>query len=184
MLLKQSVDDPNALRRIYEILIPHEFTKLDEIVELVFSTAEDAKQLESVPDEVGEHPSAEGAKSAEPKFTPVAFNALIAERVSKQLGVPLLKRTRVLFSSPDETVRVVCAASREYTDRSQQGYWFAFHPNQKDALESAQRGFAAFGCGSPSDTFLIPIATFATWREIATDAYQRGHAKVAIADRQ
>ncbi|MCC7218121.1 MAG: hypothetical protein IT517_15190 [Burkholderiales bacterium] len=163
MLLKQSVDDPDALRRIYEILIPREFTKLDEIVELVFSTAEDAKQIEDVPETEDEHQHVESVKATEPKFTPVAFNALIAERVARHLGTPLLKRTRALFSSPDESIRVVCAASRTYTGKSWQGYWFAIHPHQKEALEGAQRGYAAFGCGSPANTFLIPLADFAGW---------------------
>ena len=152
MLLKQSVDDPDALRRIYEILIPREFTKLDEIVELVFSTAEDAK-LEDLPAAEDDHQSPESAKTPEAKFTPAAFNALIAERVAAHLGTPLLKRTRALFSSPDDSVRVVCAASRAYVGKAQQGYWFAFHPYQKEALESAHQGFAAFGCGSPTNTF-------------------------------
>ena len=44
MLLKQKLDDPAIIRKIYEILVPREFTKLDEIVELVFSTAEDIKR--------------------------------------------------------------------------------------------------------------------------------------------
>jgi hypothetical protein len=163
MLLKQSIDDPDALRRVSEILVPREFTKLDEIVELVFSTAEDAKKIEEPP-EVEEAPRhAEPADKQGPKFTPVAFNALVAKRVSEHLGVPLLKRTRALFSSPDEKVRVVCAVSREYAAKAQQNYWFAFHPHQKDMLVSAEQGFAAFGCGGPEHTFLIPINTFAGW---------------------
>lgn len=162
MLLKQSVDDPDALRRIYEILIPREFTKLDEIVELVFSTAEDAKQVEDIPEAEEDH-RADTQKTTGPKFTPVAFNALIAEKVSRHLGVPLLKRTRALFSSPDESVRVVCAASRAHTGKAQQNYWFAFHSHQKEALDGAQRAFVAFGCGSAATTFLIPMTSFADW---------------------
>ncbi|MDZ4818323.1 MAG: hypothetical protein SGJ20_05055 [Planctomycetota bacterium] len=165
MLLKQSVEDPDALRRIYEILIPREFTKLDEIVELVFSTAEDAKQVDDILETDDDQLVVESAKATETKFAPVAFNALIAENVSRHLGTPLLKRTRALFSSPDESVRVVCAASRAYTGKAQQNYWFAFHPHQKEALEGAQRGFAAFGCGSPMNTFLIPMETFNGWLE-------------------
>ena len=163
MLLKQSVDDPDALRRIYQILVPREFTKLDEIVELVFSTTEDAKKAEELPD-IDEtlQPSGQGTKSA-PKFTPVAFNAQVAARVSTHLGVPLLKRTRALYSSPDETVQVVCAVSRLHTGKAQQSYWFAFHPHQRDVLASAERGFAAFGCGAAEHTFLIPIGELATW---------------------
>ena len=55
MLLKQSVDDPAIIRKIYEILVPKEFTKLDEIIESVFSTAEDVKeeQPEEVESEAG-----------------------------------------------------------------------------------------------------------------------------------
>jgi hypothetical protein len=38
-----------------------------------------------------------------------------------------------------------------------------FTPHQKEALDGAQQGFAAFGCGSPANTFLIPIKIFAAW---------------------
>ena len=60
---------------MYEILIPREFTKLDEIVDLVFSTAEDVKkidaELETEDGVVTEDRTEEGRK---PKFTPVSFN--------------------------------------------------------------------------------------------------------------
>jgi hypothetical protein len=161
MQIKESVDDPDTLRRVYELLIPREFTKLDEIVELVFSTAEDAKKTEESPEEPVSEPTRVPKEG--PKFTPVAFNDLVAERVSDHLGIPLLKRTRALYSSPDELIRVVCTASREYSEGTHRGYWFAFHPHQKEALEAAKGGYSAFGCGSPDLVFLIPIATFSTW---------------------
>jgi hypothetical protein len=46
MTLKEEVEDPRIIRRIYDILIPREFTKLDAIVEILFSTAEDVKHEE------------------------------------------------------------------------------------------------------------------------------------------
>lgn len=165
MQIKESVDDPDALRRVYELLIPREFTKLDEIVELVFSTAEDAKKAEATPGDDDDQSAAPVApiEKEGPKFTPVRFNELVAKRVSERLGVPLLRRTRALFASPDELTRVVCAVSREYGESVHRGYWFAFHPHQKDALEAASHGYAAFGCGSPDLVFLIPIDEFSTW---------------------
>jgi len=36
------------------------------------------------------------------------------------------------------------------------GYWFAFHPHQKEFLEGAEQGYIGFGCGSPSQIILIP----------------------------
>ncbi len=164
MALKESVEDPDALRRIYEILVPREFTKLDAIVDLVFSTAEDAKEVDELPlqDKILD-PSASGEGLTGPKFTPVAFNDLIAVQVSDRLTVPLLKRTRATFSSPDDGTRVVCMASREYKQTDAKNYWFAFHPHQKTLLEQAHAGYAAFGCGSANQIILIPIAQLATW---------------------
>lgn len=46
MTLKEELEDPRTLQKIHNILFPMEFTKLDEIVNLVFSTAEDIKQEE------------------------------------------------------------------------------------------------------------------------------------------
>jgi hypothetical protein len=163
MRLKESVDDPDTLRQIYQILIPREFTKLDEIVELVFSTAEDAKKSEEAPEteEAIANPDKQGKTG--PKFTPVAFNDLVAARVSEFLAMPLLKRTRALFSSPDDHVRVVCKVSRQHEGKAQQNYWFAFHKHQKELLDGAEKGFAAFGCGSAEHAFLIPINVFDGW---------------------
>ena len=40
MKLKETLDDPNTITRICEVLIPREYTRLDEIVDLVFSATE------------------------------------------------------------------------------------------------------------------------------------------------
>jgi hypothetical protein len=161
------VEDPDALRRVYEILIPREFTKLDEIVELVFSTAEDAKITpDTLEPETDQEPEPSGQPgSLRPKFTPVAFNELVAKRASEQLALPLLKRTRTLFSSPDDSTRVLCVVSKEYKESAHRNYWFAFHPHQKERLEQAARGYAAFGCGSPERVVLVPIANLASWTD-------------------
>jgi predicted DNA-binding ArsR family transcriptional regulator len=44
MTLREEVEDSRTLQMIQNILFPMEFTKLDEIVNLVFSAAEDVKQ--------------------------------------------------------------------------------------------------------------------------------------------
>lgn len=47
MFVKERVDDPQTIRRICDILKPREFTRLDEIVEVIFSTAEEAAEPEA-----------------------------------------------------------------------------------------------------------------------------------------
>jgi hypothetical protein len=51
LALKEEVEDPATVARIHAILVPHEFTRLDDIVELLFSTAEEVKQEDVLPEE-------------------------------------------------------------------------------------------------------------------------------------
>ena len=160
MSTKEEVEDPQIIRRIHSILIPREFTRLDEIADILFSATEDIKQ-EAVPrDDVGD--SIEN-KSKEPKFTPVAFHDACMSRVQAQLGQSLVKRTRAGYSSPDKRVVLNCAVSKEHTPETNPNYWFAFHPHQQEFLRSAPKSFVVFGCGSSKRVLLIPFAEFEPW---------------------
>ncbi|MGH9960492.1 MAG: hypothetical protein ACREBC_25790 [Pyrinomonadaceae bacterium] len=158
MRLKEELEDPNTLAKIHEILVPHEFTKLDRIVDLVFTAAEEAKLVDKT-----EAEPAEEEASKEKKFTPVAFNDACADRISKLLGKPLVKQSRAKFSSPDNKVVLVCLVSRQHKEGKPHHYWFAFHPHQRDALSQAEEGFVALGCGSPDTIFLVPFDRFKEW---------------------
>lgn len=161
MLLKEAVEDPVTLNRIHDILFPREFTKLDEIVEVVFSAAEEAKQEDEPRESDVEEP--EQANATQKKFTPVAFHQQCVERLQKVLGTTLVRQSRAQFLSPDKRISVVCAVSRAYEKPDGEGYWFAFHPHQKDFLESTEQGYAAFGCGSANTLVLVPIRQFVPW---------------------
>ncbi len=50
--LKVNAEHPAVVRKIHDILIPQEFTKVDGIVDLVFSAAEDARQDDEVIEEI------------------------------------------------------------------------------------------------------------------------------------
>ena len=161
--VKESLEDPESLRRIHQILVPREFTKLDEIVDLVFSAAEDAKGAEEGPGVAAIALSTPTpVAGAERKFTPVAFNDQCAVQIGAHLHAHLVKRSRALYSTVDDSLRVVCAVSKAY-ETTRPGYWFAFHPHQKDALVAVKAGYVGLGCGSPSLTLLIPISTFSQW---------------------
>lgn len=161
MALKEAVEDPIIVRRIHDILVPREFTRLDEIVDVLFSTAEDIKQNE-VPEEVEEVEEGDTAEQ-KPKFTPVAFHDACVARIERYLARNLLKRSRATFSSADESLALICAVSKEHGGRGQISYWFAFHPHQKEFLESAQEAYVAFGCGSKEHILLVPFNEFSSW---------------------
>jgi hypothetical protein len=157
MTLKEEVEDPRIIRRIYDILIPREFTKLDAIVEILFSTAEDVKHEEQLTEDVpGEQPPT-------PKFVPSAFHETCVARVQQALHRALVKRPRVSYTSADGATGLICAVSRTYTRGEQRWFWFAFHPHQQEFLAQIQDSFVAFGCGAAATVLLIPFGEFAPW---------------------
>lgn len=155
MLLKQSLDDPAIIRKIYEILVPREFTKLDEIVELVFSTAEDIK--EEQPDEV------EIETRTIDKTAPVSYHGECIEKVEAHLKRSFVPRTRVLYSTENNDIAIVCIVSREYVLKEKRAYWFGFHPYQVEFLTLAEKGYVALGCGTKDTVLLIEFNLFEKW---------------------
>lgn len=163
MLVKEEVDDPRIIQRIHDILIPREFTRLDEIVEIVFSATEDVKSETAERDTIGELD--EKTSPREPKFTPVSFHQACVDVIEKHLGRTLIKRTRTSYSTADEAIALTCAISKEHDKGDAKWYWFAFHPHQREFVESADNSFVAFGCGSAEVTVLIPANEFLAWLE-------------------
>jgi hypothetical protein len=155
MVLKQQVEDPAIIQKMYDLLIPREFTKLDEIVEIVFFTAEDI--IEEEPED-----ESDTKEPKTPKFTPVAFHKKCIDRIEKHLGISLVKQTRTQYITSDDSLSLICAVSKEHT-RTGRGYWFAFHPHQKDVLESTEKAHIAFGCGSEDLILMIPAKDFIQW---------------------
>ncbi len=155
MLLKQEVEDPNIIKRISDILIPREFTKLDEIIEILFTTAEDIKEpeLEGETETIGN-----GTKEA--RFHPVSFHEACIQKIESKLKTTFIKKTRSTYTSSNNTISLVCAVSKEYEKRDGKKFWFAFHPHQKEFLEKSDNSFVAFGCGSSELLILLPSPEF------------------------
>lgn len=155
MRIRQEVDDPNAANRIRTLLVPREYTRVDEIIDLVFSTAEDLLE-ETPPDDEDEE--ADVLQTKTQKNKPVSFSEACADRISEHVSANLTKQSRITFTDADLGVTVTCAVSREYDNPKGPGYWFAFHPHQLQSLRQAKTGYAAFGCGSPDQIALLPTS--------------------------
>ena len=160
MRLREEVEDPVIMHKIASILIPHEYTKVDDIIDVVFATAEDIRQ----DGEVGiASDDTAGSRKGQLHAVPVSFNDACIKRIEKRLRVNLIKRTRAVFSSPDNSLVVTCAVSREHDPEGSPNYWFAFHPHQKVILDKAATAYVAFGCGSETRTIMVPYAEFRGW---------------------
>lgn len=149
MKVKEELEDRSTLDRIRDILTPREYTRVDGIIDLVFTAARDIKQEEQIEadTEIGQGPLTRTGK----KFTPVNFREACIARLQAHLGETLVKQTYAIFANPDDTLGVLCAISKEYSrgkPAGRTGYWFGFDRSQKETLSEYPKALVAFGCGS------------------------------------
>jgi hypothetical protein len=156
--VKEELEDPTTIDRIRDILTPHEFTRVDGIIDLVFTAAKEIKQEEEI--DLGDQ---DEVRTTEKKFTPVNYRDACIARLQTYLGEILVKETSAVFANPDKSVGILCAISKQYARSGRSGYWFAFHPSQKERLSSYAKAFVSFGCGSPEQILVFPFEQFIEW---------------------
>ena len=169
MKLKEELEDPLIVKKIGAILTPQEYTRVDGIIDVVFSTAEDVK-AETEPDDTNETPESSSREATKHR---VAFNAACVQRVREHLGRNLVKQSRVGWRSPDGTLALLCTVSRAYERPDGLGYWYTYHLHQRAFLEEAREAYAAFGCGSKDKVLLVPRDDLNSWTE-GMNATSRG----------
>jgi hypothetical protein len=156
--IRQDLDSPSVEARIREVLVPREYTRVDEIIDLVFSTAEDI--LEETPKELGgsdESKTISSGSNPKDREKPVSFNLACVDKIGKFFNADLTKKSRVVFGDLDSGLTITCAVSKEYSNSSGSGYWFAFHEHQLEKLSEASSAYACFGCGSPEQIAVLPL---------------------------
>jgi hypothetical protein len=158
------VENPLVVQQVRSILAPREYTRVDDIVDLVFRAAEDVA-IESEGPETEEEEGEEAvAPPEESGAKQVDFNDECVRRIEKRLGRPLVKQSRVTWKSPDNAVGLLCKSSRRYIRGHRVGYWFAVHSSRYGKLfSSIDETWVAFGCGSPEVIVLVPFTMFRDW---------------------
>ncbi|HEV2545701.1 MAG TPA: hypothetical protein VGU20_00020 [Stellaceae bacterium] len=163
--LNERVEEAETGRKIRSVLIPMEYTKLDDMIEVMFVTAKDvetaAEADTSIPDESDEDVS---RGSTHPKgtwqFTDSSIiqakREAILAAVGRREGVTLLKKSRALHWSADRNVRVACSISKRYSKGAYK-YWYAYHPRWDKFLGDAEKAFFALGCVDLDFAFAVPV---------------------------
>lgn len=166
LTLKETLNDNKTIQQITELLKPKEYTRIDQLIELIFVTSKDL-QIEIPSEEEIEEATTEKKTrtSSTERNTPVNFNEECFLRAQTKLGINLVKQTRVSYSNQEKSTALICAVSKEYEQGQYTKFWFAFHPHQQEFLNEFQNSYVAFGCGSPTDTLLIPFQDFKPFLE-------------------
>lgn len=150
--------DPNSVGKIHELLVPFEYTKLDKIIEIAFSVAEDttaALKEEQAPD---------SERSATEKTVPTRQHSTAPEAITElrtrilaamaNYYDPLVKKSRALYWSADQSLRVAITVSKQYEDG---GYWFAYHSDWDEFLSKGTKGLFVLGCIGWNEAYALPF---------------------------
>jgi hypothetical protein len=157
MRIKESLTDSHTVTQVQEILKPLEYTRVDRLIDIIFTTSED---LQADEDEPEEETTSETSGTGRTQSKPVKYHEACLNRISTQLGVPLVKQGRCTYTNADQSTRVLCIVSKEYKRSGAIRYWYAFHPAQKEFLDEGSKSFIALGCGSADQIVLIPSDVF------------------------
>ena len=156
--LKESTEQADSVKRIHELLVPFEYTRLDRIIEIAFTVTEDARaalEEEQATLPVDLSSSTNEGPTKQQHTSPeiiAAIRANIVAALSARYS-PLVKKSRALYWSADKSMRVVVTVSKRY---GESGYWYAYHLPWDEFLSEGQAGLYVLGCVGLNEAFAIP----------------------------
>jgi hypothetical protein len=161
LTIKESLSDEKTAQQIALALRPYEYTRVDQLIELLFLTVKDIEieEIEELSSEESFENKVEPDSKTEARNKPVSFYAPIAERVSAKIKSNLIKKTKSSYESSEGGYGIVLSISKThppFNSSFDARYWFAFHPHQKVFLEHYEKKFVCYGCGDESHTFMLP----------------------------
>lgn len=158
--VKEKSSEDQTVNQIRELLRPFEYTRVDRILDVVFSAALDvvAESNDSlIQDEQAEETNAtEVPHERTPQNTIDTIRERAADAVSKRHSINLVRQRQALYADPNSGARACITISKRYSS-DLQPYWYAFHPKWDQYLSQTDKGFMVFGCVDRSDAYAVPI---------------------------
>jgi hypothetical protein len=160
MEVNLSTSSKEVTEKIHTILKPIEYTRIDKIVDVIFTASED-KDLDI--DGVGEpldYQDKTGQKVyATPQSTPKEIIEKKKQNAIEILGLKLdkvlVKKKYSLYSDQNGSVHAAVAISKRY-ERTEIFYWYAYHEVQRQFLSESIDGFMIFGMSDLDVVFALP----------------------------
>jgi hypothetical protein len=170
--LKENTDSSETGRKIRNLLAPTEYTRLDALVDAMFTTATDVEtgiaEATTAPTVATETQTPTSAIEKAKGVWEFTSTVLLEEKrdkivaaVAAAMGTPLIKKSRALYWNSEHTARAGITISKRYHDRTYP-YWYAYHPRWDDFLKEGSTSQFVLGCMDLPLAFSIPWRIFRT----------------------
>ena len=162
--LKENAEGSETGQKIRSLLVPREYTRLDEMIDVMFTTAKDVERVvEAIETEKEQAVEAvNGPDKIKGAWEFTDSRALQAKRdevitaLSRHQGTPLIKKSRALYWSPDHATRAAFTISKRYARQGGPHYWYGYPPQWDEFLREGERGYLVLGCMDRDHAFVIP----------------------------
>lgn len=146
--IQMDTDDPGIIRKITDVLIPRQYTKLDGIVDLVFSTAE------SIINEMKE------VEENEEVMNKDQLREECIMQIQRHLDKKFIRQKKTSYADKEKKINLISLVSKTYHGKPH-SYWYTFGQHHKDFLSNSMNYVAfGFGFGLKPKTILIPSNEF------------------------
>jgi len=178
--IKEKSDDPATLRQIRQLLQPFEYTKIDRIIDVIFTTASDVENREELTALVDITVDGYVQNRTDPELLNKKRQDAV-ESFASIKGKVLVKSSRTLFWSADKQLRVCCAVSKRY-EGDYQPYWYAFLPKWDEFLSEGAESFLILACMDRAEAYAVPYAWLADNKQHlnVTDRGERSYWHIAL----
>jgi hypothetical protein len=145
--------------KIHTILRPFEYTRIDKIVDVVFTAAED-KENEIAELEIADISDSEHSETSQERTpTEVLLQKKVEciRKISEKFDRPIQKKKHSMYADASEEIRVIASISKRYI-KSETFYWYAYHDEpQRKFLAAAKIGLIVFGLSDQDVAFAVPF---------------------------
>jgi hypothetical protein len=179
MEINLSTQSEEVLEKIHTILQPFDYTRIDKIVDVVFTTAEDIERdreepVASTPEEIVSPKDARTLDKT-PQGEIEEKKRRLVDRLATKTTVLLQKKRHSMYADKDNKVHAVIAISKRYED-SEIRYWYAYHAEpQRKFLSEGKDGYMVFGMADADDAFAIPFNLLEKhWSEFSATTRKNG----------
>jgi hypothetical protein len=158
--IKEKSDDPNTVTQIRQLLRPFEYTKIDRIIDVIFTTAVDVETQQITDVEAVEQETSEQGGYREERAEPDLLNKRRQEAVdvlAQLKGKKLIRHSRTLFWSSDKKLRVCCTVSKRY-ERDYQPYWYAYRPAWDKFLSEGEESYFVLALMDKTEAYALPFS--------------------------
>lgn len=161
--LKESTEAGITGTKIRSILIPMEFTRLDTLIDVMFTAAKDVETTAEIEKPLPpENNEAADTENIGWQFTDQQLLRVKRDEILTAFGEKnqqkLIKRSMALYWSSDHSYRVACTLSKRYTKKGASPYWYAYHPTWDSFLAEGETGHLILGGMDLNIAFALPLA--------------------------